>query len=124
MTEPASDTAPAAALPAWVTHPGLEWLDECACSGLLVDANGNVDRAAIRRFFVAAGHIIDPEQKRTCVECPVRRECLIHSFLGDRGGPVSAGYFAGFSYGQRHSIPFDELYAAVEAESRRYRTDG
>lgn len=108
-------------LPDWVAHPGLAWLSRASCNNLLVKPDGSVDDETIGRFFVAAGHVISPEQKAMCVQCPVRRECLIHAYLGNQGTMVSAGYFAGFSSGQRRNISFDELYAIVEDESARYR---
>ena len=110
-------------VPNWVTHPGLTWLDDAACRFALADEAGSVEPKAIGKFFVAAGHVISPEQKQMCVTCPVRRECLIHSFIGNKGKMITAGYFAGFSSGQRKTIPFEQLYDAVDAESSRYRQD-
>lgn len=108
-------------VPAWVTHPGLAWLDDAACRFMITDDTGNVDKDSIKKFFVAAGHVITVPQKQMCTACPVRRECLIHAFIGSDGKSVTAGYLAGFSSGQRNSTPFEQLYAQVEEESRQYR---
>ena len=110
-------------VPAWVRHPGVAWLDDAACASLIVDGHGKVDPKAIARFFVAAGHVISPEQKAMCEKCPVRRECLIHSYIGKREKMITAGYLAGFSSGQRKASSFEELYTQVEDESARYRYD-
>ena len=110
-----------AEVPDWVTHPGRAWLDDAACRRLLLAADGSVNKDAIMRFFVAAGHIISPEQRDMCRRCPVRRECLIHAYIGNQGDMVPAGYYAGFSFGQRRNTSFEDLYNIVESESARFR---
>lgn len=110
-------------LPDWVRSPGLRWTDDAACRPLLFKEDGEVDPDAIEKFFVAAGHVITPQIRNICLTCPVRRECLIHSFLGNRGEMVPAGYFAGFSHGQRRTTDFETLYDIVEKESAQYRID-
>lgn len=118
-----SGSSVAGGVPDWVRSPGLTWTSDANCRSLLFDAAGKVDPDAIVKFFVAAGHVITPEIRTMCRTCPVRRECLVHSFIGNRGEMVPAGYFAGFSHGQRRSTPFETLYEQVESESSRYRLD-
>ena len=110
--------------PDWVKHPGYLWTEHASCRELYFDENGEPDKDAVGLFFVEAGHVIDEDVKVLCRQCPVRRECLIHAFTGDIDGkPISAGYFAGFSQGQRKKNSFDALYSIVEAESGRYRRE-
>ena len=45
------------------------WLDQAACAGLPIES-----------FFVQAGHVIDEEVLNVCRACPVRRDCLRHSY--------------------------------------------
>lgn len=98
------------------------WTDRASCRDLLFSEDGDVRRQAIETFFVEAGRVIDAQTLEMCVSCPVRRECLEHSFNGFDGRPMPAGYFAGFSYGQRTSTPQDELRSRVEKESAKFRT--
>lgn len=109
-------------VPDWVQHPGFDWLRDAKCHKLFYSEENGVDAEAISKFFVEAGYVISDEVKNICKTCPVRRECLIHSFTGNRGRMIMAGYFAGFSYGQRKSKKFDVLYNIVESESLQYRT--
>jgi hypothetical protein len=101
----------------------LRWVDKANCRDLLFDDDGEVDTSAVSVFFVEAGRVIEPRIQEMCVTCPVRRECLEHSFAGPDGRPVQAGYFAGFSYGQRKAHSLIALLALVERESVQYRTD-
>lgn len=114
----------ASTVPSWVTHPGLLWMDRASCRSLMFDESGDLNPDAIGLFFVDAGHVITDDIKQLCRRCPVRRECLIHSFIGAGGKKISAGYFAGFSYGQRKSNTFDELFQLVEDDSAQFRHDG
>lgn len=102
-------------------HPGTEWVVKASCRDLLFDENGDVDPENITRFFVDAGHVISERDRQMCRTCPVRRECLIHAYYGCDGGPMIAGYFAGFSFGQRSSRSFEELAHVVEQESKAFR---
>lgn len=99
------------------------WTDDASCRDLLFDEDGNLDPSAINVFFVEAGRVIDPQAAAICVTCPVRRECLQHSFTGFEGKPMPAGYFAGFSFGQRSTTSYEALLARVERESAQYRKD-
>lgn len=101
---------------------GTAWSAQAACAELLFGEDGRVDPKSISRFFVEAGHVISEEDRRRCLTCPVRRECLAHSYTGFEGGMISAGYFAGFSFGQRNSTDYEELAERVEQESARYRS--
>lgn len=104
-----------------VAPPDAGWTDDAACRDMLFDENGDVDKEAIGAFFVEAGRVIDPKIRKVCVSCPVRRECLAHSYTGFDGKPMPAGYFAGFSYGQRSTTAYAKLAAVVEKESGKYR---
>lgn len=104
------------------TPPGdFLWTDDAACRAMLFDVDGDLNAEAIGAFFVEAGRVIDPEIQSMCVACPVRRECLAHSYTGFDGKPMPAGYFAGFSYGQRSSTEYETLARTVEVESSRHR---
>ena len=103
----------------WAT--GFEWTDDASCRALLINDDGDVQKNAITTFFVEAGRTIDPATLRMCRECPVRRECLDHSFTGFGGKPMPAGYFAGFSHGQRDKASYESLKEIVESESSQYR---
>lgn len=87
-------------------HPGFQWIRDINCEG--------VDWQAM---FAKAGHVLDPEVKTLCLECPVWRECLTHSFrnpFDDR--PMTGGYFAGFSPGERKNNDLETLLALGEEE--------
>lgn len=99
------------------------WKNKGKCRSLLFTDSGRVDPSAIEQFFVAAGHVISPEMKSMCRTCPVRRECLVYSFTCYDGDMAVAGYYAGFSHGQRRSTSFSDLLAVVDQESDVYRTD-
>lgn len=110
-------------LPVWVKHPGYAWTDDAACRELLFDSEGKPDPEAAGLFFVEAGHVITDNIKTLCRTCPVRKECLLHSFTGAGGQVIVSGYFAGFSSGQRANAEFTDLYDIVEKESDQYRKD-
>lgn len=74
------------------------WLDQAACAGLPIES-----------FFVQAGHVIDEEVLNVCRACPVRRDCLRHSYNPDLN--ITGGYFGGMSPGQRREMTYD---AALE----------
>lgn len=78
--------------------PDLQWLEDAACAEMGVDD-----------FFVDAGHVITPEALDVCRSCPVRVECLTHSY--EQG--LSAGYFGGVSPGQRRTLTLEEALAYV-----------
>ena len=71
------------------------WLDDAACQDLPVES-----------FFVQAGHVIDEEVLNVCRECPVREDCIKHSYRMS----ISGGYFGGISPGQRRDM---DLQAAL-----------
>ena len=101
-----TDTRTAADDAAEITHPGLLWLDDGGCAQLeddLADAKAEAraraeeageappdftgDNGALGLFFVDAGHVISEETLNVCRACPVRRECIIHAYLGGPGTP-------------------------------------
>lgn len=91
-----------------LTHPGFEWLRDAAC----VD-----QEEGSAPFFVDAGRVIDSEVERVCRTCPVRRECVRHGYLGGQGkSMIGAGYFGGFSLGQRRRMTLREALAKVAAD--------
>ena len=102
------------ALPA---HPGTAWAADSACADLLFRPDGTTDPAALGRFFVEAGHVMSESDRRMCQGCTVRRQCLDMSYVGFDGGVMPAGYFAGFSFGQRSGTPYEVLSAQVEHET-------
>ena len=69
------------------------WLDDAACQDLPVES-----------FFVQAGHVIDEEVLNVCRECPVREDCLRHSYNTKLN--ITGGYFGGMSPGQRRTMSF------------------
>ena len=79
-----------------VNHQGeLEWLEHAMCSDM-----------DISDFFVEAGHTIDPGVINICRMCPVREDCIQHSYRMS----ISGGYFGGISPGQRRDM---DLQAAL-----------
>ncbi len=84
----------AGALP-YLNGEGDEWLEEAACRDLPTDA-----------FFVRAGHTIEDEVLELCRRCPVRMECLRHSYKPELG--ITSGYFGGVSPGQRRQMTLAE----------------
>jgi len=118
-----SDDKDTPSVPEWVKHPGLGWTDDAACREKLFNEDGTISAESISLFFVDAGHILSEEVRAMCRTCPVRRECLIHSFTGNEGKVITAGYYAGFSYGQRKSTSFETLLGQVKDESDEYRLD-
>lgn len=92
-----------------IQHPGYAWVDEAACG-----AREEGDAP----FFVEAGRVIDSEVLRTCQSCPVRRECIIHSYIGGpEATPIGAGYFGGFSLGQRKAMTLRQALERAARES-------
>lgn len=85
-----------------VSDDPMMWLRSAACKGVPLDL-----------FFVDAGRSLSEESAQLCRACPVRRECVSHAFDRD----LIAGYFGGFSPGQRRSMTLDEALARVEQES-------
>lgn len=75
--------------PSDVSGEHFAWLNNTACVDL-----------SIGHFFVEAGHAIDDDVLNLCRGCPVRRECLDHSYAMG----ISGGYFGGMSPGQRRSM--------------------
>lgn len=82
----------------------LVWLDDTACAD-----------TPYGRFFVDAGHAIDPETLRLCRGCPVRRHCVTWAYLNG----YSAGYFGGFSPSQRRSISLREALRRIDRDAAR-----
>lgn len=95
------------------SHPGFEWLNEAACG------QPDVSTEEAMRYFVDAGKsIADAQRKRCRFACPVRRECVLHAYLGGPNGtPIAAGYLAGFSLGQRRTMTLKEALAVVAADT-------
>lgn len=85
-------------------HQGFEWLDDIACKDL--------DQSL---FFAQAGHVLGDDAKAACLDrCEVWRECTIFAYLGNHGGLVTGGYFAGLSPGQRKKMTLSEALAHGE----------
>lgn len=112
---PAHAPAPA---PDEIKHPGFLWLNSAAC-GELDDAAGPDGQDARSLFFVEAGHVISEETLNVCRGCPVRRECIIHAYLGRDGEPIAAGYMGGFSTGQRKSMTLIQALERAENDPPR-----
>jgi hypothetical protein len=74
------------------------WLDAAACAGLPIES-----------FFVQAGHVIDEEVLNVCRGCPVRIDCLRHSY--NESLNITGGYFGGMSPGQRREMTFKQACA-------------
>jgi len=79
------------------------WLDDAACSDLPVES-----------FFVQAGHVIDEEVLNVCRECPVRLECLRHSYNTELN--ITGGYFGGMSPGQRRTMELAEAEEYIRTD--------
>lgn len=96
--------------PAHRDRRSLAWLDRAACAG---EAS-----AGVNAFFVAAGCVITAETLTRCrVQCPVRAECVRHAYTGGPGGtPIDAGYFGGFSAGERRAMTLAQALARVAAD--------
>lgn len=77
---------------------GLKWLDDIACAELDLDD-----------FFVAAGHTISENVLNVCRRCPVRRQCVEHSYRRE----IDAGYLGGLSPSQRRQLSLDEALAFI-----------
>lgn len=86
---------------------GDTWLDDAACRDL-----------DINDFFVQAGHIISEDVLNVCRACPVRRDCVRHSY--DESLNVTGGYFGGLSPGQRREMGLVEAldYIALDTVDR------
>lgn len=106
-----TDTAEADTDSPAYAHPGLGWLNAVACRPDRQD-NGSGD------FFVAAGKVISERARTRCrFQCPVRRECVLHAYLGGiEGGPIDAAYFGGFSAGERRAMTLEDALSAVERD--------
>ena len=79
------------------------WLDDAACADLPVES-----------FFVQAGHVIDEEVLNVCRECPVRLECLRHSY--NERLSITGGYFGGMSPGQRREKSLKEAEEFIKTD--------
>ena len=73
----------------------MDWLDDAACQDLDVSD-----------YFVQAGHVIDEEVINICRGCPVRIECIKHSYNNSLN--ITGGYFGGLSPGQRREMSLEE----------------
>lgn len=99
-------------------HPGFEWIQNASCASS--ESPTLPDQTRDAPFFVDAGRVIGEEVLRMCRACPVRRECILHSYFGGPGGTmIGAGYFGGFSLGQRKSMTVRQALAKAKAESER-----
>lgn len=94
-------------------HPGFAWLDRMGCK----------DRE-LGEYFAQAGHVLGDEQKDTCMRCPVMVECLVHSYLGGGNGkPLTGGYMATLSPGQRKKYSLSQAMAKVKRDREKYFAD-
>ena len=99
-----------------LAHPGFEWLSSGACCAG-GDESGGMER--LTPYFVDAGRVIGASVQSICkTKCPVRRECIIHAYLGGpEGTMIGAGYFGGFSLGERRSMTLAEALGRAEPGS-------
>lgn len=87
---------PTGSMPLLASSDGSDsWLDDAACADLPIES-----------FFVRAGHVIDEEILNLCRGCPVRLECVKHSYNEDLN--ITGGYFGGLSPGQRREMSYEE----------------
>lgn len=80
---------------------GLRWLDDVACVDLELDD-----------FFVAAGHTISENVLNVCRRCPVRVQCVEHSYKRE----IDAGYLGGLSPSQRRQLSLDEALEFIAGD--------
>lgn len=80
----------------------MRWVDQAACADTPAD-----------EFFVEAGRVIDPAVLAACKSCPVRRQCTQYAY--DR--EFAAGYFGGFSPGERKKLTVDQALAVIDADT-------
>lgn len=105
-----------------IEHPGFEWLNRAACGDLAdaLEASSDADAAeednrVLGLFFVDAGHVISEETLNVCRACPVRRECIIHAYVGGPdASPITGGYIGGFSLGQRKTMTVEQALTRAE----------
>ena len=83
-----------------------DWLGRASCEDM--DLN---------EFFVEAGRTIKQDTINICKGCPVRRECVSHSYANG----LTAGYFGGISPGQRRSLDLVGAMAVVDADELKVR---
>lgn len=84
------------------------WLERMACEGYTLDD-----------FFVDAGHAITEQVLSTCRSCPVREECLRHSYaVGSTNG-----YFGGMSPGQRRERTLDKALEFISKDTPKATQD-
>ena len=102
--EPADDAPVGAPVLDGYAHPGFSWLDRIGCQ-----------EHDLGEFFANAGHVLSEEARAACMPCPVWRECLIFSYMGTPDGkPITGGYFAALSPGQRKKLSLGEAIALGE----------
>jgi WhiB family redox-sensing transcriptional regulator len=82
-------------------HDNLKWLDDANCADRDIDD-----------FFVAAGRVLAPEVRQLCETCPVRKQCVIHTY--SRGHEY--GYFGGFSPSERKRFTLEEALAVCDGQ--------
>ena len=110
LMKPADDAPSDAGEMAGFRHPGFTWLDESACSDI-----------PLSEYFAKAGHVLSDRARKACMECPVWRECIIFSYLGNPDGKVViGGYFAALSPGQRKRMNLTEALEAAEQMRAEY----
>lgn len=85
--------------------PDLSWLDDIKCAELSPDD-----------YFVPAGHSIQPAPQAACRLCPVREQCLAHTYEDEEGVRDRSGYFAGMSPGQRERSSFTEALEFIRSD--------
>lgn len=93
-----------------IPDSGDSWLDEAACKDLDINS-----------FFVQAGHIISDDILNVCRGCPVRVQCVKHSFNEKLN--ITGGYFGGLSPGQRRAMSLEQAleYTAQDTLERPMR---
>lgn len=102
-----------------VASNGLEWLRQARCA--TPDADGN--NTNLDLFFVEAGRTISEKALDMCrTQCPVRQECITHSYTRvPDGGMITAGYFGGLSLGQRKSMTLAQALEFAEKDTAEAR---
>jgi len=84
--------------------PELPWLEQAACGDLELDQ--------LDLFFVEAGRSISQATVVLCKRCPVRADCLEHSYRHE----IVSGYFGGMSPGRRRALDLHNALAEIAGE--------
>jgi WhiB family redox-sensing transcriptional regulator len=81
--------------------PSMDWLREASCATM-----------EIGDFFVEAGHTISQDVLNVCRACPVRLQCVEHSYASQ----IAGGYFGGISPGQRRQMTIEDAKAFIDRD--------